>query len=370
MPAQAFAVAELQNHRALLTDQILSAERHLNALRAGLAHLDTTLITLIGGPPPYDDGSATEHGTASSAGNENGAAAAPAAITATMSLHDALYHYERRVTPFKKGAAQEKFRIGLWQKSPIAEMPLNALRGAHIAEWRDQRLATKKSPTTVRTDLALISHLFTVASKEWGLEALVNPVQKIRMPRPARGRDRRLNPKRDRRGRTEEVRLMQSCEARTASWLAPMVRLAIETGMRQGELIALQWRYIDRRRRVARLPHTKNGEPRDVPLSKAAMAALNALLPRNAEGVTRFPRGRVFPEAAHTQKVIYEFRMACKAEGVKNLRFHDLRHEATSRFFERGLSLMEVASITGHKTLQMLQRYTHLKAEKLVRKLG
>ena len=65
-----------------------------------------------------------------------------------------------------------------------------------------------------------------------------------------------------------------------------------------------------------------------------------------------------------------EFSTACKRAGITNLHFHDLRHEATSRFFEKGLNVMEVGAITGHKDLRMLQRYTHLRAENLAMKLG
>jgi integrase len=131
--------------------------------------------------------------------------------------------------------------------------------------------------------------------------------------------------------------------------------------MRQGELVNLRWEHIDLTRRITYLPDTKNGEARTVPLSTAAIKVLHSL-PRSMTG-------QVFPGLT-TEAVKRAFARAVRRAGIEDLRFHDLRHESTSRLFERGLNIMEVASITGHKDLRMLRRYTHLKAEDLARKLG
>ena len=140
------------------------------------------------------------------------------------------------------------------------------------------------------------------------------------------------------------------------------MRLALTTAMRRGELLALCWENIDLHKRVARLDDTKNGERRDIPLSSVALTAIQTL----RGDVPRV--GRVFPY--RQEHVDDHWRKALKTANIANLRFHDLRHEATSRLFERGLNPMEVATITGHKTLQMLKRYTHLRAEDLAGKLG
>ena len=131
--------------------------------------------------------------------------------------------------------------------------------------------------------------------------------------------------------------------------------------MRQGELIRLRWEHIDLNRRTAHLPDTKNGESRTVPLSTTAIRVLHAL--------HRSLHGKVFPGVT-TEAIKHAYIRAVRRAGIENLRFHDLRHEATTRLFEKGLNIMEVASITGHKDLRMLRRYTHLKAEDLARKLG
>ena len=142
---------------------------------------------------------------------------------------------------------------------------------------------------------------------------------------------------------------------------AALYTVALATGMRQGELLGLKWKDIDRTRRYALLTDTKNGEARGVPLTSGALRVLEAL-PRDLGG-------RVFPIERLT--LYHAFIAACKRAGISDYTWHDLRHEALSRYAERGdLSLLELAEISGHKTLQMLKRYTHLQAEKLALKLG
>ncbi len=131
--------------------------------------------------------------------------------------------------------------------------------------------------------------------------------------------------------------------------------------MRQGEIVSLDWKHIDLKKRIAYLPETKNGEPRGVPLSTSAIATFRSL-----PGSTT---GKVFPGVT-TEAIKRAFMRACQRAEIEDFHFHDLRHEATSRLFEKSLNPLEVASITGHKTLQMLRRYTHLRAEDLAKKLG
>lgn len=281
-------------------------------------------------------------------------------------LLDALDRYEREITPAKKGAMQERQRIRAWKRDPLAQRSLASIRGADMATWRDKRLADGASPTTARNDLALISHLFTIATKEWGMESLSNPVQKIKVPSAAPARERRLDLRLDEDGKTEEERLLEACDA-GPHWLTPIVRLALATAMRQGELLSLEWNQVDLERRVARLLDTKNDRTRrdrtkgrDVPLSSDAINVLRAM-PRNMDG-------RLF--TIGTMTVVHAFQRACTRAGITDFRFHDLRHEATSRLFEKGLNPMEAAAVTGHRTLTMLKRYTHLRAEDLAAKIG
>ena len=135
--------------------------------------------------------------------------------------------------------------------------------------------------------------------------------------------------------------------------------------MRRGELLGLLWDNVDLERRSAFLPVTKNGESRGVPLSSRAVTVLR--------GLPAASNGRVFGELTRLAlrlSLRLSFNRATRRAGITGLRLHDLRHEATSRFFEKGLNVMEVASVTGHKTLQMLKRYTHLSVTDLATRLG
>ncbi len=131
------------------------------------------------------------------------------------------------------------------------------------------------------------------------------------------------------------------------------------TGMRRGELLRAQWADIDPQKRILHVPMTKNGHPRTIPLSSAALKIIDAL-PRNND--------RLFALSANAVRLAWG-RLAKRA-GVVDLHFHDLRHEAISRFFEKGLSVPEVALISGHRDVRMLFRYTHLKPEDVAAKLG
>lgn len=270
----------------------------------------------------------------------------------TTTLKELLKRYLEEVTPHKKGAAPEANRIRAFMRHPLARRFVAGIRGVDIASYRDERLRVVSSGT-VKRDLSILGHLFEVARREWGIQ-IHNPVRDIKLPANGRPRDRRLLD-------DEEWKLIAACRKARNPWLLPIVQLAIETAMRRGELLSLRWKHIDLRRRTAHLPDTKNGESRTVPLSTTAADILDAL-PRGV-------RGEVFPGVT-PEAVKLAYIRAVRRAGIENLTFHDLRHEATTRLFEKGLNIMEVASITGHKDLRMLRRYTHLRAQDLARKLG
>ena len=126
---------------------------------------------------------------------------------------------------------------------------LASIRSADLAAWRNSRLKAGASSGTIRLDLAVLSHLFTVAAKEWGMESLGNPVRTLRLPSPGKARDRRLKDPQGAENESEEDRLVAACSAR-ATWLGALVRLALATGMRQGELLALEWPRVNLKRKV------------------------------------------------------------------------------------------------------------------------
>jgi len=265
-------------------------------------------------------------------------------------LYDALGRYLREITPHKKGAKQESDRILAWQRYPLAKRFLATIRSVDLASYRDGRLAEGKSPSTVRNEINIISHLFNIARKEWGMELLTNPIENIRRPSVSKGRERRL-------AEGEEQKLVENAPTP----LREMITIALETGMRLGEVLNMEWGNIDLKKRLVVLADTKNGETRIVPLSTKAINIFLEI-PRNISG-------NVFQNITNSA-VSHRFRNLCDRLEIEDLRFHDLRHEATSRFVEMGLREEEIRSITGHKTLQMYNGYVHLRAEDLVKKLG
>lgn len=222
---------------------------------------------------------------------------------------------------------------------------------AVIVEYRDRRLKEVK-PATVNRLMSTIKHCISIARSEWGIEINPNPFDIIKLPLLGEGRNRRLKD-----GEWELIKLHGAQLG--IGYLLPLIELAIETGMRRGELLGLIWSNIDLDTRLAFLPLTKNGSSRKVPLSLRAVAILSGLA-RNGEFL--------FPVPPNTFSNHWLYLM--KRTGIKGLRFHDLRHEAISRFFERGLSLPEVAAISGHKSYKMLFRYTHMRPEEIALKLN
>jgi integrase len=174
----------------------------------------------------------------------------------STTLTEAFERYLKEITPHKKGAIQETNRIKQFKKHPLAKRFLANIRSSDIAAYRDERLSLGKSSNTVKNELILISHLFNTARKEWGMESLLNPVANVRKPKLPPGRDRRLL-------EGEEDKLLDHAEYPTDQ----LIIIALETAMRQGEILGLRWEYIDIKKRVLTLPDTKNGESRDVPLS-------------------------------------------------------------------------------------------------------
>lgn len=270
-------------------------------------------------------------------------------------LSELLTRYRDQISPGKRSAHSERSRINAMLRRPVCFRTLAKLSSADIALYRDERLKVV-APETVIRELNTISHAIEIAQCEWGLWLPRNPAKIVRRPIAPRGRKRRLQ-------QGEEGRLLEACDKGRTQFLKPLIILAIETAMRRGELLDLQWQHIDMETRVAYLPLTKNGESRDVPLSRYAVETLQELRVQNTgQGQ------RVFPLSGNSVRLAFE-RIRARAQ-LDDLHFHDLRHEAISRFFERGLNIAEVSAISGHKELRMLQRYTHLHAADLAKRLN
>jgi integrase len=278
--------------------------------------------------------------------------AAPAEVLPrTLTLRSIVERYLERVTPTKRSCETERYRLQKMLRDPICETALCDLTPAIIASYRDRR-SRKVGAGTIRRELSLLNHMLDLARREWGIAIGGNPVEDVGKPR--------LNNARVRRIRDEEWQaLRDALEQSRNRWLASIVQFAVETGMRRGEILDLRWDRIDWAASTALIPHTKTDKPRTIPLTPAAIQLLK-----------RLPRAEdtVFPISANALKLAWV--RATKRASIADLRFHDLRHEAVSRFFEIGLSLPEVALISGHRDPRMLMRYTHLHAADLAAKLA
>ncbi len=280
---------------------------------------------------------------------------------------DALERYGKEVTPTKKQSTQirEVRRFANLIKE-FGQYSLAAITPAMVASYRDKKLADGLAANSVRLDLALIGHLFTTAIQEWGTGLVVNPVKLIKKPSPGKARERRLSS-------DEEAVLMKAITEYSNPMLKWIVVIAIQTGMRHSEIINLKRNQIDIERRIIVLYDTKNGDSRTVPLTLAAAEAIrcaleNPLTPKDKDDyVFCGGRGRTGFRKPYVISSIWN--KIIKKINLEDFHFHDLRHEAVSRLVEAGFSDQEVVSISGHKSMQMLKRYTHLRTESLIEKL-
>jgi integrase len=296
---------------------------------------------------------------------------------------DLIDRYAREISPSKKNCKSET-QILARIKARLGQYSLVAITSELVCKVRDELVDAGRAASTVNHYLNAISVVVDMAIKEWGYPLSANPVANVSRPAQPNGRDRRLLP-------GEEKRILRECRRYRNPVLEPMVRLALETAARQGELFSLKWEDVDLVKRVAHFRGkdggtTKNDDAfRAVPLSAEAVRILQGLKP--AGKIQRLPRGPVFKANVAATRIAFmraieraraRYVAACtRIEHDPDPRFlvdfvfHDLRHEATSRLFERDVfDMMEVASITGHKTMSMLKRYTHLRAEDLARKMG
>ena len=227
---------------------------------------------------------------------------------------------------------------------------IRGFKGSHLARYRDLRLKHIKPATLVR-ELSLLRRILRIAQEDWDVGILPNPLDRFTVKGQRGSRERRLEG-------DEEKRLLAACKAARNPWLLPTVLLALETGMRRGELLNARYEHL--KNGLLTIPKTKTGTPRTIPLTPNAQEII-AALPRSITGL-------LLPISSNALRLAWG--RARQRAGIEDLHFHDLRHEAISRFFEMGLSIPEVALISGHKDYRMLARYTHLRAENISWKLN
>jgi len=263
--------------------------------------------------------------------------------------------YKKIVLPSK---GYQEYNQGLqfdWWKDRIGEYTLAECTPALISECRDEllekktHLKKKRSPATINRYLAALSHCFTIAVNEWGwLDD--SPMRKVRKLKESRGRIRFLSD-------DERKQLLEACQKSGNPYLYTIVVLALSTGARQGEILSLKWDQVDLGRGLITLYETKNNEIRSLALAGHALK-----LVKDMSKVRRIDTDLLFPSKNKKQPIDIRWAWVKTVEAaeIKDFRFHDLRHSAASYLAMNGATLAELSEILGHKTLQMVKRYSHL----------
>lgn len=269
-------------------------------------------------------------------------------------LKEALRRYGREVSPKHKGERWELARLGLLERDKIAGIKLAKLKAGDLADWRDRRLKEVQSASVAR-EMNLLKSILEIARKEWGW-IRVNVMKDVDRPTLPPSRRRRISA--DEVGRLQfALGLDAGLIAETATQRTGLAFLfALETAMRSGEIVGMQW--SDVRPKSVRLPATKNGDVREVPLSPRAREIL-AILPRcdgPVFGLTDQLRDALFRKA----------RDRCK---IEDLHFHDSRAEAIWRLSKK-LDVMELARVIGHRDLKSLMIYYATSADELADRLA
>lgn len=301
----------------------------------------------------------------------------------TLTLTEAIDRYLREVSPHKKGLATDRSLARRWKSTRLAGRPVNRIRNTDLIALRDEWLETL-APATVVRRLAFISHVYTVLRKDWGWTELANPAELVRRPTVADARDRRLYTNIRLRGvpqpecpRNELDWLMRCTQS---AELPIIMTLAAETAMRRSEICKLQRQHVSLRNNSVYLPDTKNGNARVVPLSPWAYETLRRHLAGKAAargpvfGMSPDAVSRAFARARKRARRDYE--ALCVKYGrrphpdyFRDLRLHDLRHEATSTLAPI-FALHELAAVTGQRDTRMVMRYYHPTGRELALKIA
>jgi integrase len=273
-------------------------------------------------------------------------------IAGRMKLTDALDRYAREVSPRKRGERWEVIRLAALGRDMIGAIPMGDLTAQDMANWRDRRLR-QVGPGSVRREMALLGGVFRVARDEWGAIAR-SPLQGVRKPPQPPARERLPTP--DEIERLRHVAGEDLTKTTARAFYAFL--FSGETAMRAGEIVGLSWARIDLAARTARLPMTKNGTAREVPLSSAAVAMLEAL-PR---------RDPVFGLTSPQLDALWR-KIRDKA-GVEGLTFHDARAWALTRL-ARKVDVLTLAKISGHRDISLLSNvYYRETASSIAKRLG
>jgi integrase len=293
-------------------------------------------------------------------------------------LREVLDRYEKEISPRKRSHEREVSFLNTWRQTDLAARMVSRIRGSDIAGLRDDWLK-ELAPASVLRRLQVLSHVFNTARREWGMESLANPVELITKPAPANERQRRVSP-----DELEAIILVTR-----SKFLPAMLRIAVQSAVRRGELVGLCWEHVhlDGDAPHLHLPMTKNGDSRNVPLLPEVVEAIQwwRRVVITESGAEAAQQGRVFPIRADAvtrafgrarDRAREDYEQACREAGksmdanfLRDLTFHDARHEATAQFATL-VDGTDLAKITGHKDPRMLMRYYHPTPEELSAKIN
>lgn len=244
----------------------------------------------------------------------------------------------------KKSFKSDYYIVTAHLKPFFGEFGVDQITSLHLEKYRAERLAAGVSKSTTNRELAILSRIFSLGI-DWGLGS-VNPVRKIKFfSEQDNAKERILT-------EAEEIRLLET----SPEHLKPILMVALNTGMRRGEILGLKWSQIDLEKRVIKVERTKSGKNRFVLVNSDLLKVFEELYKAKGNGEQVFlnPRtGQPF------QDIKRAFKSACEKADIENLRFHDLRHTFASRLVERGADLITVKELLGHGTVKMTERYTH-----------
>ncbi len=280
----------------------------------------------------------------------------PANAAKKHTLEEMIDRYKLDVMPSKKPGSvrSQEAQLGWWSEK-LGAYTLDKITPAVIAEHRDKlargklKNGKKRSAGTVARYMASLSHVFTVAMKEWQWVD-DNPFRRVTKPKEPRGVVRFLSD-------DERAALMTACKASTSKDLYCAVVIALSTGCRRGEQTNLRWSHVDLKRGLLIFEDTKNDERRSVPLVGHALELM-----KERAKLRRIDNDYVFPGRRPGKPIdlTRPWRDALEEAEIKNFRWHDLRHSCASYLAMNGATLAEIAEVLGHKTLQMVKRYAHL----------
>lgn len=234
----------------------------------------------------------------------------------------------------------------------FGERYLTEITPVMISEYKVMRREKGASPRTINYEITLMSHAFNIAIREWDL-ARENPVKKVRKERVSNNIERWLSLE-------EEKRLLKTAP----KWLADIIVFAINTGLRQSEILNLKWSQIDVDRRTLTIYEQKNRNVDTLPLNKTVMDLLNEKIKQKKEGAEYVFCNKLLKPVLF-RNLIRAYQNAIKRAGIDNLRFHDLRHTFATRLVQNGVGIYEVQKLGRWKSITMVQRYAHHYPESL-----